>query len=154
MHGGYRDLKKGGANGYLRRGRDHGKGLGDIKAAALLLDIGLDQLGCPGQHGVLAAIPHQQMDHDKGLNVLLVVHGEAAGCRRAAGGPRRISGDPRRKAADLILDLLLRLIAARCDFLFQRCLKLITICFNSTACCSRNFVFEPTYQSCISILTI
>lgn len=44
MHGGHRDLKKGGANGYLRRSRDHGKGLGDIKAAALLLDIGLDQL--------------------------------------------------------------------------------------------------------------
>lgn len=120
MHGGHRDLKKGGANGYLRRSRDHGKGLGDIKAAALLLDIGLDQLGRPGQHGVLAAVPHQQMDHDKCLDVLLVVHGETAGCRRTAGGTSGIPGDPRRKAADLILDLFLRLIAALCDFLLQR----------------------------------
>ena len=120
MHGGHRDLEKGGADRYLRRGRDHGKGLGDVKAAALLLDIGLDQLGRSGQHGVLASVSHQQMDHDKGLDVLLVVHGETAGCYGTTGGPGRIPGDPRRKAADLILDLLLCLITALGNFLLQR----------------------------------
>ena len=141
MHGGHRDLEKGGANGYLRRSRDHGKGLGDVKVAALLLDIGLDQLGRPGQHGVLAAIPHQQMDHDKGLDVLLVVHGEAAGRRRTAGGTGRIPGDPRRKAADLILDLLFRLIAALADLLYQSCLKFITICVDFALNCPLNLCF-------------
>ena len=87
-------------------------------------------LGRPGQHGVLAAIPHQQVDHDKGLDILLVVHGEATGRRRTAGGPGGIPGDPRCKAADLILNFLFYLIASLCNFLLQRCFKFRAICIN------------------------
>ena len=84
------------------------------------------------------------MDHDKGLDVLLVVHGEAAGRRRTAGGTSGIPGDPRRKAADLILDLLFCLIAALGDFLLQRYFKFITICVDFTPNSFANLRFESS----------